>query len=68
MSKSIDIEYCGAWGYGGPSLRLKKALQESFPDVEINSHSAGKVTGKIDVAWIIDGKKNVIWSNGKAET
>ena len=33
MVRVIDIEYCGGWGYGGPALRLKKVLQEAFPDV-----------------------------------
>ena len=66
MSKVIDIEYCGSWGYGGPALRLKKALQEAFPDVEINNHSASSKTGKIEVAWIDGGNKKIIWANGKA--
>jgi len=26
MVKSIDIEYCGGWGYGGPANRLKKSI------------------------------------------
>ncbi len=68
MPKAIDIEYCGGWGYGGPALRLKKALQEAFPNVEINNHSASTLTSKIEVAWIEDGNKNIIWSKGKADT
>lgn len=69
MVKHIDIEYCGAWGYGGPATRLKKAIQATFPDVQISCHSAGKSTGTIQIAWIEDtGKKNILWSKGKAET
>ena len=68
MSKVIDIEYCGGWGYGGPALRLKKALAVKFPDVEINNHSAKGLTGKVEVAWIKDGQKQIIWSKGKADT
>lgn len=33
MTKTINIEYCGGWGFGGPALRVKKAIQEAFPDV-----------------------------------
>ena len=68
MPKVIDIEYCGGWGYGGPALRLKKSLQEAFPDIEINNHSAKDLTSKIEVAWIENGNKNIIWSKGKADT
>lgn len=68
MSKVIDIEYCGSWGYGGPAMRLKKYLVEKFPGVEINNHSAKGTTGVIQVSWIVDGKKSVVWSKGKGET
>ena len=68
MAKVIDIEYCGAWGYGGSALRLKKALAERFPNVEINCHSANGTTGKIEVSWIIDGKKSIIWGKGREDT
>lgn len=40
MAKIIDIEYCDAWGFGGPALKLKKSLQNEYPDAEINCHSA----------------------------
>ena len=68
MVKFIDIEYCGGWGYGGPALRLKKVLQEAFPDVEINCHSAGGMTRLIEVSWIDGGNKQTVWSKGKADT
>ena len=68
MPKAIDIEYCGAWGYGGPALRLKKRLTEAYPDVEINCHSANAKTSKIEVAWIENGNKNIVWSKNKADT
>lgn len=28
----IDIEYCGACGYGGPANRLKKSILQAFPN------------------------------------
>lgn len=68
MPKIIDIEYCGAWGYGGPALRLKKSLAEAFPEYEINCHSADGVTSKIEVSWIDGGNKAIVWSKGKADT
>ena len=68
MSKVIDIEYCGGWGYGGPAMRLKKSLAEAYPDVEINCHSAQGMTSKIEVAWISNGDKQIVWSKGKADT
>ena len=55
MVKTIDIEYCGGWGYGGPANRLKKSIADSFPDVTINCHSAKGMTSKIEVAWIDGG-------------
>lgn len=68
MVKAIDIEYCGGWGYGGPATRLKKSLEAAFPGVEIKMHSADGTTGKIEVAWIDNGKKSIVWSKGKADT
>ena len=68
MSKVLDIEYCGGWGYGGSAMRLKQALAERFPGVEVNCHSASSRTRKIEVAWIIDGKKNIVWSKDREET
>ena len=68
MAKEIDIEYCGGWGYGGPANRLKTAIAAKFPDVKINCHSAKGMTSKIEVAWIENGQKTIVWSKGKAET
>ena len=68
MGKKIDIEYCGGWGYGGPAMRLKKAIQAAFPDVEIDCHSASGMTSKIEVSWIDGANKQIIWSKGKADT
>ena len=68
MVKTIDIEYCGGWGYGGPAKRLSEAIKKSLPDVTINCHSASGMTSKIEVAWIDGGQKNIIWSKGKADT
>lgn len=68
MSQKIDIEYCGAWGYGGPALRLKKYVQAHFPDKTIDCHSANGATSKIEVGWVKEGNKNLVWSDGKAQT
>lgn len=68
MPKVIDIEYCGGWGYGGPASRLKKSLEQAFPGVEINSHSAQGMTSLIEVSWIDNGQKNKVWSKGKTDT
>jgi hypothetical protein len=43
-------------------------LAERFPNVEINCHSADGVTKKIEVSWIVDGKKAVHWSKGRDDT
>lgn len=42
----IIIEYCGGWGYGGPANRLKKAIAEHIPGLEVECISAGKMTSK----------------------
>lgn len=33
MTKTIDIEYCGGWGYEGSAQRVKKTIEKAFPDV-----------------------------------
>lgn len=68
MVRTIDIEYCGGWGYGGPANRVKAAIASAFPDAQISCHSAGSMTRLIEVAWVEDGKKKIIWSKGKADT
>ena len=69
MVKHIDIEYCGAWGYGGPATRLKKEVEAAFAGVQVSCHSAGKSTSVITVSWIDDnGNKKVLWSKGRADT
>lgn len=49
-------------------MRLKKAIQAAFPNVEIDCHSANGMTSKIEVSWIDNGNKRIIWSKGKADT
>jgi hypothetical protein len=43
-------------------------MEINFPDAEIKFHSARGVTGKIQVSWIKDGKKQVVWAKGRQET
>jgi len=31
----VNIEYCGAWGYGGKYERLKGAILKAVPDAQI---------------------------------
>lgn len=64
---SIEIEYCGAWGYGGPATRLKDRLAKDL-GVSVSAHSASGVTGVIEVRWVKGGNKETIWKKGKAET
>jgi len=64
----IIIEYCGGWGYGGPANRLKKAIVEHIPGLEVECISAGKMTSKIEVYWVSGDERKAIWSNGKAAT
>ena len=69
MSKQIDIEYCGSWGYGGPSKRVKDYIIKNYGEqVEVNTHSSTGVTGVIKVSWIKNGALQPVWSKGKAET
>lgn len=65
MVKAIDIEYCGSWGYGGAADRLKKELHKVFPDVEIICHAFHGKSQKIEVSWIEEGHKHVVWSKSK---
>ncbi len=69
MSKRVDIEYCGSWGYGGPANRLKKSIQEANPGVEVNCRSAQGKTGRIDVRFVDEkGVQRPVWSKGKGDT
>lgn len=52
MVKSIDIQYCGSWGYGWTASRLKASIQSAFPEININCHSAQALTGKIKATYI----------------
>ena len=62
MSKKVDIEYCGAWGYGGPAMKLKQFLLNTYGSpLEINVHSANGTTGTIKVAWIKNGALQTVW-------
>ena len=64
---SIEIEYCGAWGYGGPATRLKDRLAKDL-GVPVNAHSASGTTGVIEVRICKGGNKEVVWKKGKPET
>lgn len=68
MSKKIEIIYCGGWGYGGAALRLKQTLAGVFKGVPIECYSAKKMTRKVEVSWIKDGKKERVWGKVKADT
>lgn len=39
-----------------------------FPKIEINCHSADSQTSKIEVSWMIDDKKVMVWSEGRGKT
>lgn len=64
----IEIEYCGAWGYRGPSNELKEAILAALPDAEIDCHSAGKKTSTIEVFVIENGNRTSIWAKGRGDT
>ena len=49
MSKRVDIEYCGSWGFGGPANELKKSIKAAYQGVEVNCRSASGKTGVIKV-------------------
>ena len=64
---SIEIEYCGAWGYGGPATKLKDRLAKDL-GIPVNAHSASGTTGVIEVTVCKGGAKEVVWKKGKPET
>lgn len=68
MSKVVDIEYCGAWGYGGPATRLKDFIIKNIEGVQVKCHSANGTTGVIQVSWDKNGKLETVWKKGKQET
>ena len=57
---SVDIEYCGAWGYGAPANKLKKAVAEATGK-DVNCHSAGTKTGTIKVSVAKNGALTTVW-------
>lgn len=69
MSKKVDIEYCGAWGYGGPASKLKAFIAGNYGEpLDINVHSANGTTGTIKVSWIKNGALQTVWEKGKQDT
>ncbi len=64
----VVIEYCGGWGFRGPANNLKQSIVQAYPNVEIESVSAGQKTSKIEVFWIDGGNKQAVWTNGRAQT
>ena len=68
MPKKIQIEYCNESGLGGPALKLRKTVQQAFPDVEVEHVEASSATNRIEVCWYNDGDRNVVWSNNKTDT
>jgi hypothetical protein len=47
MSRKIEIEYCPDTGLGGPANKLRKSIQEAFPEVEIDYKEASGATSRI---------------------
>lgn len=66
--KSINIEYCGSWGFRGSAGRLRNILQQAFPNNKVAIHEAPNVTSKIEVKVVEGEKTNVVWSDTKAKT
>lgn len=68
MSKKIDIEYCGSWGFKGPAARLKNILQQAFPNHPISTQPASAKTSRIEVKIVEGENKNIVWSDTKINT
>lgn len=67
LSNKVDIEYCGACGYGGPANRLKKAIISAL-GVDVDAHSANSKTGIIKVSWVKGGNLMTVWNKGREPT
>ena len=61
MPKNIQIEFCSGWGYALAAGKLKNLLHQEFPSTSINFKPAKGKTGKIEVSWIKDNKKDIVW-------
>jgi len=48
--------------------RVKIMLEDNFPQAKMEYRSARGVTGTIEVSWIKEGKKEVVWSAGRYDT
>ena len=46
---------------------MKSLLEKNFPNTKVYS-SALMASGKIEVSWVKDGKKQIVWSAGKNAT
>lgn len=51
MSRFIDIEYCGSWGYGPLAMHLKRFLERCYPKEKIYCHASQFKTLLVVVAW-----------------
>ena len=62
MSKKIDIEYCGSWGYEGYGIRLKNYIINNYGEgLQVVAHYAQEVTGTIKVSWVKEGQLITVW-------
>lgn len=63
---SVEIEFCGAWGYHSKANALKQAIQRVYDSVEVNA-DVGR-SSSFEVTLIIDGVKKLIFSKLETHT
>lgn len=48
---------------------LRKTIEENVDDVEVSTRPEyGGGFAKIEVSWVVDGNKEVVWSKNRGET
>ena len=67
MSKYIEVEYYADWAFATRAIRIGNILEENFSQLSISYKSSEDLYNKIEVSWIKDGVKEVVWSGGRQE-
>ncbi len=59
---SVQVEYCGSWGYYGQFKTVQQAVESALPGVKVSGKAVPGRTGCLEVYLVKDGKSNTVHS------
>lgn len=63
---SVNIEFCGAWGYHSKANALKQAIQRAYPDVEVTA-DVGR-SSSFEVTLVVGESSKLLFSKLESKT